>query len=91
MAFDTINERKELDAKVIVVAPRRFNTGNWSGLRHYSRLLSMDEANNCPQVVHFSVIKWVTFRLTNITLLGQSEGLSSLQTGMPVNLGYQRK
>jgi len=90
MAFGTINERKELDAKVVVLAPRRFNKGDWSGLRQYGRLLSVDPANRSLRVN--TPNGFLTFTLDDDTHYpGRVKGIGGLQVGMTVFLGYQRE
>ena len=90
MAFGTINESKELDADVVVLAPRRFNRGDWSGLRQYGRVLSLDSANNTLRVN--TPNGFLTFNVDDNTHYpGKVKGLTGLKAGTTVFIGYQRK
>jgi hypothetical protein len=89
MAFGTINESKELDAKVVVLAPRRFNRGDWSGPRQYGQVLSVDPANNSLRVNTSG--GFLTFAVDDDTHYpGRVKGLGGVQAGMTVFLGYEQ-
>jgi hypothetical protein len=89
LAFGTIDENKDLDAKVVVLAPRRFNRGDWSGPRQYGRVLSVDTANESFRVS--TPIGILTFTVDeNTHYPGSVKGLGALKAGMTVFLGYER-
>ena len=89
LAFGTINEKKELDARVVVLAARRFNRGDWSGLRQYGTVTSVDTANESFRVNTPSGI--LTFSADEDThFTGSVRGLSGLKAGTTVFLGYER-
>jgi len=89
LAFGTINESKDLDAKVVVLAPRRFNRGDWSGPRQYGQVLSVDTASESLRVSTPS--GFMTFTVDEDTHYpGNVKGLGALKAGMTVFLGYER-
>jgi hypothetical protein len=89
LAFGTIDESKDLDAKVVVLAPRRFNRGDWSGPRQYGRVLSVDTAKESLQVSTLS--GFMTFIVDEDTHYpGSVKSLGAVKAGMTVFLGYER-
>jgi len=89
LAFGTINESKDLDAKVVVLAPRRFNRGDWSGPRQYGQVLSVDTASESLRVSTPS--GFMTFTVDEDTHYpGNVKGLGALKAGTTVFLGYER-
>jgi hypothetical protein len=89
LAFGIIDENKDLDAKVVVLAPRRFNRGDWSGPRQYGQVLSVDTASESLRVNTPS--GFMTFTVDEDTHYpGRVKGLGALKAGMTVFLGYER-
>ena len=89
IAFGVVNEQKELDAKVVLLAARRFNRGDWSGPRQYGTVLSVDTANDSFRVNTPS--GFLTFSVDDDTHYpGSVKGLAGLKAGMLVFLGYER-
>ena len=89
LAFGTINQSAELAAKVIVLAPRRFNRGDWSGSRQYGRILSVDAASDTLRVNTPS--GFLIFTVDSETHYpGSAKRLKALQAGNTVFLGYRQ-
>lgn len=89
LAFGTIDENKDLDAKVVVLAPRRFNRGDWSGPRQYGRVISVDTAKESLLV--YTPNGFMTFTVDEDTHFpGSVNGLGAVKAGMTVFLGYKQ-
>ena len=90
IAFGTINEHNELDARMVVIAGGRLNKSDWSGPRQYGRLLSVDEAAETIRVSTPSGV--MNFSLdTRTHFPGRVKSLHALMAGMTAFLGYERK
>jgi hypothetical protein len=89
IAFGTINASRELEAKVVLLATRRFNRGDWSGPRQYGNVVSVDTASDSFRVNTPS--GFLTFTVDDDTHYpGRVKGLEGLKAGMTVFLGYER-
>jgi len=90
IAFGTLNDRKELVAKIVVLAGTRLNKGAWSGTRAYGRVVSVDEKANTFWVstpnglINLSVG-------TSTRYFGRVKNLHGLSAGMTAFLSYGRE
>jgi hypothetical protein len=87
IAFGTINEHRELAAKIVLLGGSRINKGAWSGKRTYGRVISVDEKANTFRVntqiglMNFSVD-------TSTRYPSRVRSLHNLTAGMTVFLSY---
>ena len=89
IAFGTINEHRELVAKIVLLAGPRLNKGAWGYARTYGRVISVDEKTDTVWVN--TQIGLMKFSLDSDTRYpGRVKSLGSLEAGMTAFLSYMR-
>jgi len=89
IAFGTINERRELVAKIVLLAGPRINKGAWGHARTYGRVVSVDKKANTFRVN--TQIGMMNFSVdSNTRYPGRVKSLGSLDAGMTAFLSYKK-
>ena len=90
IAFGTINESRELVAKIVIMGGASMNKGAWGGTRTYGSVISVDQKANTFRVnTQFGLMNFSVDSSTRY--FGRVRSLQGLSAGMTAYLSYGRK